>query len=384
MPPLNPWVSSDAAVDVTLIDPLTDPAWDRLVRSHADHTIFHTAAWARVLTRTYGHRPVYLRCAREGELVALIPMMEVESRFTGRRAVCLPFTDFCGPLIFGECSSQLLINALSRLARERNWDYFEVRGPINHQPSTINPAPSIELRGPINGPINHQPSTINPPPPSLAFHGHKLDLSVGMEEVRAGFTSSVRRAIGKAERSDLTVQVTQTREAMRDFYRMHVLTRGRHGVPPQPESFFSHIYEEIIKPGLGFVVLAQRGARAAAGAVFFQFGKTAVYKFGASQQKDQELRANNLVMWEGIQSLSRNGVESLHFGRTSLGNEGLRRFKSGWGTTEEKIEYFKRDTTSNSWVSSRDNASGIHNTLFRLLPPTLNRLIGTIVYPHLD
>jgi hypothetical protein len=124
--------------------------------------------------------------------------------------------------------------------------------------------------------------------------------------------------------------------------------------------------------------------RPVAAAVFLQFGKKAVYKFGASDFRVQALRGNNLVMWEAIRVLAENGVESLHFGRTSLDNEGLRRFKLSWGTQEEKLEYLKLDTATGIWVSGRDATSGFHTAVFSRLPLALNRLAGAVIYPHLD
>ena len=157
------------------------------------------------------------------------------------------------------------------------------------------------------------------------------------------FDSQVRRAIRKAERSNVSALVARNRQAIDDFYRLHVQTRRRHGLPPQPASFFANIYEHIIKPGLGFIVLARRGSRPIAAAVFFRFGKNAVYKYGASDKRFQEFRANNLVMWQGIQLLARTGIEKLHFGRTDSENDGLRRFKLSWDTQEETIDYFRVD-----------------------------------------
>ena len=139
----------------------------------------------------------------------------------------------------------------------------------------------------------------------------------GVEQLTTRFASPVRRAIRKAERSDVTATVVRNRPAIGDFYRLHVQTRRRHGLPPQPASFFLNIYDHIIKPGLGFIVLAQRGSRPIAAAIFFRFGKNALYKYGASDKKFQELRANNLVMWQGIQFLARNGAEKLHLGAPS-------------------------------------------------------------------
>ena len=344
-------------MEIKFTNPITDPDWDRLAASHPDFSFFHSAAWAKVLTRTYGHEPVYLRCSQGSELVALIPMMEVRSPVTGRRGVCLPFSDFCGPLMFGQAGSVLALEPLARVARKRKWKYFEVRGGKAFEHSVT---------------------------PASVFYGHTLDLRIGLEELLSRVKSSARRALRKAERSGLSVQVAGTRMAMMEFYRLHVRTRKRHGLPPQPASFFLNIHDEVIKSGLGFVVIASSGSRRISAAVFFQVGKKAIYKFGASDERFQELRGNNLVMWEGIRFLVQNGAETLHFGRTSLQNDGLRRFKLGWGIEEETISYHKFDAAARACVRRRDTASGFQGAIFSRLPSSMNRLAGALIYPHLD
>src|SRR5262250_1953515 len=44
---------------LAVIDPTTDARWDAFVRAHPASTVFHTAAWARVLIATYGYEPRY-------------------------------------------------------------------------------------------------------------------------------------------------------------------------------------------------------------------------------------------------------------------------------------------------------------------------------------
>jgi lipid II:glycine glycyltransferase (peptidoglycan interpeptide bridge formation enzyme) len=342
---------------INIVNPLSDPDWDRLITSHQDFSFFHSAAWAKVLHKTYGHEPVYFRCSQRRELVALVPMMEVRSPLTGHRGVCLPFTDFCGPLIFGDGGLAVAIEKLFEMARERKWKYFEFRGGKTLEGSAA---------------------------PTLAFYGHTLDLCRGREELLARLKSSARRALRKAERSGLTVQVASTREAILEFYRLHVRTRRRHGLPPQPVSFFLNIHEEVIKAGLGFVVTAIRGSRPVAAGVFFHFGKRAVFKFGASDERVHKLRGNNMIIWEGIRFLAQNGVETLHFGRTSLEDEGLRRFKLTWGAEEETIEYLKFTIGAGASITGRDTTSGFHGAIFGRLPSALNRLAGKMIYPHLD
>ncbi len=345
------------SLQIRIVDPLHDRAWDHVVALHHDAGCFHTSAWAKVLHRTYKHQPFYLQFSSGRRLAALVPLMEVRSPFTGRRGVCLPFSDACEPLIFDPDAKRLIQDRVIRFAQERRWKHLEVRGSKFFQFATESAA---------------------------KFYGHTLDLRRGAEALTSRFESSVRRAIRKAERSSVTTAVIRNRCAIADFYRLHVRTRRRHGLPPQPASFFLQIYEHIIKPGLGFIVLAHYQSRPIAAAIFFRFGKNALYKYAASDRKFQELRANNLVMWQGIQFLARNGAAKLHLGRTERENEGLRRFKLSWGTEEETIDYFRVDPSGRKCLVAAPSDSGLYKKIFARLPLAVNRLAGAMIYPHLD
>jgi hypothetical protein len=348
---------SGKPLQMRIFDPVHDPAWDHRVALHRDAGCFHTSAWAKVLHQTYNHQPLYLQFSCGRRLAALVPLMEVRSPFTGRRGVCLPFSDACEPLIFDPEGKDLVRDRLLHFAQERRWKHLEIRG-----------GKSLQLA----------------PGAARKFYGHMLHLSSEPAQIFGRFASSVRRAIRKAERSGVSAMARRSLEAVGDFYRLHVQTRRRHGLPPQPASFFQNIYNEIINPGLGFTVIAERRSRPVAAAIFFQFGKNALYKYGASDERFQAFRANNLVMWEGVQLLARHGAEKLDFGRTECGNDGLRRFKLSWSAKEETINYFRVDPSGRQCFVPAPSDSSFHKKIFGRLPLAFNRLAGSMIYPHLD
>ena len=139
----------------------------------------------------------------------------------------------------------------------------------------------------------------------------------------------------------------------------------------------------MIRPGLGFIVLVKTEVRSIAAAVFFEFGGTAIYKFGASDVAFQELRPSNLMVWEAIRTLAERGCELLHFGRTDLADEGLRRFKLGWGAAEQRLDYLRLGRGLGSPRLQNQNHS-IANAFFRRMPLSVNKLTGAIIYPHID
>jgi lipid II:glycine glycyltransferase (peptidoglycan interpeptide bridge formation enzyme) len=221
------------------------------------------------------------------------------------------------------------------------------------------------------------------PHPSISFYTHSLDLTPGAGRVFDCFESSVRRAIRKAEKSGLQIEVVQSEAGIRDFYRLQCRTRRRHGLPPQPLAFFLNIHRHIISKDLGFLITGKLNQSSVAASLYLKWGTGAYFKFGASDDRFQEFRGANLVMWAAIQKCMALGLHQLQFGRTSLRNDGLRRFKLGWGASEQMLSYFKFDLRKNQYVTDTDHASGWHNRLFASLPLPLLRLTGKILYPHL-
>ena len=108
----------------------------------------------------------------------------------------------------------------------------------------------------------------------------------------------------------------------------------------------------------------------------------ALYKFGASLVEYHNLRANNLVMWEAIKYFTGKGFNELNFGRTEPENIGLRRFKNGWGTKEQIVNYYRYDLRKNNFVRTSTKTSGLNNQVFKRIPLHALKLIGSAAYRH--
>ena len=342
------------------INPLLYPGWDSLVEAHPGSSFFHRTAWARVLHETYRHLPIYFCRFADGQLEELFPVMEVSSPWTGCRGVSLPFTDVCLPLQTIKQYRRVLYELAMEHGRRRNWKSLECRGNDPEDP---------EWQGAS---------------PSLAFCGHVIDLCRGKEALFKGFDGAVRRAIRKAIRTGLRVEFSNRFDSVRTFYALHCLTRRRHGLPPQPFRFFENVARYVLAQGRGFVATVRREDKPVAAAVFFHHRRKVFYKFGASDYAFQQSRPNNILLWETINRCAENGFDSLHLGRTSLANEGLRRFKLGFGACEERIEYSKYDFVKETFVTDTDHSTGWFKWLFGRMPLPALRLAGEMLYPHMS
>ena len=339
-------------IPVRIIDPLHDPDWDNHVQSFENASFFHSSAWARTLVSTYGFRPIY-HVAPD----VAVPLMEVNSRITGRRAVSLPFTDEC-PLLYRNAHDlpETIANIIDA-GRSRGWRYVEFRSNKGHTGS---------------------------PSPSASYLTHTIGLRAADEDGMLGqLRPPVRQSIRKAERSGVEVSSCRDLSSVRDFYRLNSLTRREHGLPPQPWAFFRNLHDHVLAHGQGRVVLARLRGTPIAGAVFLHSGRQALYKYGASDRRFQTFRPNNLVMWHAIGNYAREGAETLSLGRTRRENEGLRRFKLGCGAEESELHYLKYSLEQNKFVTDRDHVAGWHNAVFRHLPLPCLSLIGRLLYKHM-
>jgi hypothetical protein len=337
-----------------IVNPVSRQGWDQMVLATGHHSVFHSSGWAEALVRSYSYHPRYFAVLEGEKLAALVPVMEVDSFITGRRGVSLTFSDYCEPIVGSPEQFHLLLQKVIGHGRKAGWSHVEFRGGQRF----------LE-----NVPVH------------ATYMGHKLELVPEEEQLLSLFRSSTRRNITKARLEGVVPWITEELKGMEEYYRLHCLTRKRHGLPPQPFQFFRNIHECIIARGHGFVSLASYQGKTVAGAVFFHFGTEALYKFGASDETFQQLRANNLVMWEAIRWYAAHRFSTFCFGRTDCDHTGLRQFKNGWGTKEKPIHYYRYDLGSETYVSGGER--GRWTRFLEKAPPQMLKVLGQLLYRHM-
>ncbi len=339
--------------DVHILEPCSSPEWLRFICSHPDATIFHHPSWMLLLRNAYGFR-VFALCVKRGDaIVAGVPFAEVRSFLTGTRWVSLPFSDHCQPLLTaGKAEEAEIVLRYVRHTQAEGLNRIEIRWPFG----------SESYR-------------------SDAFVHHHLPLQSDPEAVFATFRkSTVQRHIRQSQRSGLEIRRCESEEEFMQYHPLQVSTRRRLGVPAQPRSFFRNVWKHMLKPGLGYALLAWKDGRAVAGAVFFEFGHTTYYKYGASDYAFRSLNANHALMWEAIRQACVKGHTMFDFGRSDKADEGLRRYKNGWGTIERELVYTilgKRPPRT-----GRSRVQQFAGAIIRHSPRWVCSVSGELLYKH--
>jgi CelD/BcsL family acetyltransferase involved in cellulose biosynthesis len=366
---MHPRLSSAEAIilrghvmKVSIIDPTTDSRWDEFVAKQEHGTIFHTSSWARVIKEAYGYLPHYYILEDEaGQFREVIPLYLVRSRLTGNRLVCLPFSDYCYPLGDNAADISLLLNSVKKEVKAGLASYLEIRGWQNK---------------------------VTPDQLDLVTRDYYLlyllDLEQGIDVLKERLHHSVRRGIHQAEQRGVTARMTRTEADLYQFYKLNVTTRKKLGVLPQPHAFFKALIRHVISQGLGFTVLAEWKGKAIAGVLFLTYKDTIYYKFNASDKKHLQKRPNHLAIWEAIQYACANGYKHCDFGRCSPEEEGLRIFKSRWGTKEVSSPYYYYPKVKGFiTVPESSPRYRVMKLLSHVIPKFAFRTIGALLYKHL-
>ena len=128
---------------------------------------------------------------------------------------------------------------------------------------------------------------------------------------------------------------------------------------------------------------ASREDKIVESSVFFHFGTSAIYKFGASDTNFLHLRPNNLIMWEAIKWRRNRSFRTLSLGRTELENSGFLQFKRTWGTSESLISYFRFDYRCNSFISKPPMVGDPFKRIFSRMPLSVLHVIVFLLNRHI-
>jgi lipid II:glycine glycyltransferase (peptidoglycan interpeptide bridge formation enzyme) len=252
-------------------------------------------------------------------------------------------------------AATLLTAAMNDGLRER-WHTVEIRGPVEQQ----------DRQG-FNEVKRNDLYTL------------RLDRSLG--DITKGFSDSVRWGRKRALRDGLRAERRWSDGALRDFYRLHQITRRKLGVPVQPWRFFRSLWSEFSPGNEAFIVQARGAGEVTASAVFLRHRQRLYYKFAASDPLALTSQPNSLILWEAIEWAHAAGLSEVDFGKTAHENAGLARFKRSWGAVPTAVSYyyFPRVTGlgAESEHSTRLRAA---RAVWRRLPLPAARLLGGFLY----
>ena len=345
------------------IDPLDDSRWGTLLQEQPRASVFHSVEWLRAIRRTYGYKPIaFTTSPSDAPLKNGVVFCRIDSWFTGRRLVSVPFSDHCEPLVEELSDLREMTTALAEELHREHFDYIELR------------------------PMRDDCDLASLYRSSRSYYFHELSLNPDLDTLfRSCHKDSIQRKIRRAEREGLTYEEGRSPGLLNAFYRLMLITRRRHSIPPQPRAWFYNLadsFGEALKIRIAF-----KDRQAVAAILTLQHKDVMLYKYGCSDARFNNLGGTHLLFWKTIQEAKRSGLRAFDLGRSDRNNIGLVTFKERWGGTRSELNYLRFAAAPHSKGTFRaaetDWKKQVTQQVIPYVPDRLLSWVGDVAYRHI-
>jgi hypothetical protein len=326
--------------------------WLQFVEQTPGATLYHRRTWLDLLRAAHGINLQVATLEYGSEPVAGC-LFARPARPFARRLISLPDSERCGPLARDEEARNAFLRALASHPRARGG--FEIHGVADP------PAPW---------------QTVD------TFSQWNVEMQRPVEKLHQGLDRDVRRNMRHAIEAGISVDHGSSIEHLRRFYRLHLDTRRRLGLPPRPFRYFKLVHQIFSPTGALSVWIARLRGSDLAGLLMLLDGETLYAKMNA-RSLDCPNGANHLMFVTAMDEFA-GRVRNWDLGRVDTRNRGLRDFKKRLGATSTPLPYayFPRVPRN---ISSEvlTGPTQILSQAWRRLPLWTTRVLGTVVYGFL-
>jgi len=323
--------------------------WDDFVRHTPSGTFFHLIGWKEVLEETFGFASRYLVAERGGQIVGVLPLVELRSAFAKPTLLSVPFA-----VEGGVCSA----DAEARLALERAaLALADERG-----------ARSLELRDGLAGDGFHVRAGL--------YYRFRRALLPTDEENFAAIRRKQRRMVRVGQQAGLVARVGS--EDVATFHDLYARSVHHLGTPVFPVRYFRRLLERFPDECTLLTVWHERTP--VAGVLSFFFNGTVLPYYAGSRREFFRYAVNDFMYWELMRDARARGMRMFDFGRSKKGT-GAYEFKCHWGFEPEPFQYrvyVRGREPVPEHNMSNPNVQFLRRA-WRRLPLSLTKLIGPLL-----
>ena len=328
--------------------------WDAFVQQQPGASLYHLSGWRGVCMQAFGHDCPYLAAWRGGRIVAVLPLVRLQSRLFGHFMVSVPFFNYGGLLGSDAAARHALLAQAVALARTEGCSHIELRErqPLPGWPSRTDKISML------------------------------LALPDSAEQLWKKLGSKLRAQIKKAQSHGLQFQHGGA-ELLDDFYQVFCTNMRDLGTPVYGKDFFATILRQAPGQPRLFIGRTKEG-QAVSASLVVQHNGTMEVPWASTLRSANGLSANMELYWQMLSHACSEGCKVFDFGRSSR-DSATCRFKKQWGAEPVELHW-------NYWLADGGELPRLNpdNPKYRLaiaawqrLPLWATRLIGPRLVKYL-
>jgi len=286
--------------------PHDHPRWDAFVQRCPGATFFHRAGWQRIMEDVFGHPTWYLYAESAGQIQAVLPLAQINSRLFGNTLCSLPFCVYGGIAAEQEDAAAALDQAAQQLASRLRVDHLEYRHLQPRHTDWLHKDLYATFRKPLAA--DNEQNLLAIPRKQRAM-------------VRKGMVAGLRA----------TIDADSDR-----LYANYATSVHRLGTP-----VFSRHYFRALQHTFGDdceILSVQHGSSAICSVMSFHFRDEILPYYGGGGDAARACAGNDFMYWEVMRRAAERGRKLFDFGRSKYGT-GAFHFKKNWGFEPQPLRY---------------------------------------------
>lgn len=171
-------------------------------------------------------------------------------------------------------------------------------------------------------------------------HAGVLDLEKSEEELLKGMRQRLRRALRKAEKNHITIEVSSDPAGIAEFYQIQLQTAKRHDFTSFSEDFLAKQFSAFAETGNATLYTARHEGEILAQNFMIFYGNEASYHYGVSTELGTRLSGAPLLHMQAMRDARQRGIKRYNFwgivdeDDTKHRFYGVSVFKRGFGVDE--------------------------------------------------
>jgi FemAB-related protein (PEP-CTERM system-associated) len=301
---------ASAGIEVKQLDSgdgATVARWEAFVATAPAATFFHRAGWQTLLRDVFRHRTCFLYAERNGSIVGVLPLAQINSLLFGNALIALPFAVYGGVVASDPTAITALETEAERLAREFGVAHLEYR--------------NIEARH------------TDWPTQNLYVTFRKTILAedeANLQAIPRKQRAMVRKGIKNGLRGEIDANADR-------FYALYADNVHRHGTPALPKRYFAALLREFGKDCEVITVVDTAGTPVSS-VLSFYFRDEVLPYYAGDAARARALAANDFKYWDLLCRARQRGLKVFDYGRSKVGS-GSYSFKKNWGFEPQPLHY---------------------------------------------
>lgn len=330
----------------------------KFISGNSSATLSHLLEWLGILRKTFRHQCFLLLGKKKHQLMLLLPVVLVKSKFFGRGLISMPYLNQGGFLTSDKNDIQPATKFLENYFAGKI-DYLEIR--------SLEPYPGnfFDLK-------THK----------VTFC---LDLPDNPKTLFDSFSAKLKSQIRRPEKSGASSEIINGQEIravdIDKFYSVFSEHMRDLGTPVYPEEFFYNVLNELQKNCI--LVFIKLNEKITSAGFILTFKDTAEILWAASLKKYNKFSVNMLLYWKTLEYLSKQGFKTFDFGRCSK-DSGTYNFKKQWNAECRQLYWHYRVYSGKIPDISPENKNfSLPIKIWQNLPLCVANRLGAMLSRHL-